>query len=242
MITDTCSTGYVHSIDTCGMVDGPGIRYLIFLSGCAMRCKYCHNPDTWDLKSGKLMTVDEIVRDIKQYKSYLEFSGGGVTVTGGDPLVQPDFLETLLAKCRACGFHTAIDTSGYAPGPVLERVLAHTDLVLLDIKSINPETFKSVAGVPIDRTLEALEICRKMGVRVWVRFVLVPGLTDDLEDMRRLAEYLAPYENVERVDVVPFHKAGEYKWRNMRIEYELWDTPPPSPELLGTAKKILAKG
>ena len=240
MTTDK-NTGYVHSIDTCGMVDGPGIRYLIFLSGCPMRCKYCHNPDTWDLKSGKLMTVDEIIRDIKKYRSYIEFSGGGVTVTGGDPLVQPDFLEALLAKCKACGFHTAIDTSGYATVPVLKRVLAHTDLVLLDIKSINPETFKSVAGVPIDRTLEALDICRKMDIKVWVRFVLVPGLTDDLDDMRRLAEYLEPYENVERVDVVPFHKAGEYKWRDLKLEYELWDTPAPGAELLAAAKKILIR-
>jgi len=207
-----------------------------------MRCKYCHNPDTWDLKSGQLMTVDEIIRDIKQYKSYMKFSGGGVTFTGGDPLRQPDFLEALLAKCKACGFHTAIDTSGYAARTIVERVLAYTDLMLLDMKSINPETFKSVAGVPIDRTLRALDISRRMGVKVWVRFVLVPGLTDDLDDMHRLAEYLEPYENVERVDVVPFHKAGEFKWRDLNMDYELWDTPPPSPEQLEAALKILARG
>jgi len=232
-------SGYVHSIDTSGMVDGPGIRYLIFLSGCALKCKYCHNPDTWEKKSGRLMTTSEIVQDIEKYRSYLRFSGGGVTVSGGDPFFQPCFLESLLAECKMAGFHTAIDTSGYAPGHVVERVLEHTDLLLLDIKSINPVTFESVTGVPIDRTLETLRISQRMRVKVWVRFVLVPGLTDDLDDMKKLARFLKPFDNIEKVDVAPFHKTGEYKWRDLQQEYELWDTPPPSAELLETAKGIL---
>ena len=233
--------GYVHSIDTCGMVDGPGIRYLVFLSGCALRCKYCHNPDTHKMESGRLMTVDEIVRDIRRYRSYINFSGGGVTITGGDPFAQPGFLETLLAGCKADGFHTAIDTSGYAPGPVVRRVLEYTDLVLLDIKSINPKTYKMVTGVSIDRTLETLCICQNMGITVWVRFVLVPGLTDNLDDIRRMAAFLDSFENVERVDVVPFHKAGEYKWRDLKLDYELWDTPVPSVKLLEEVRGILAR-
>ena len=237
----TKGSGYVHSIDTCGMVDGPGIRYLVFLSGCPLRCKYCHNPDTWKMKAGKLMTADEIITDVMRYRSYIEFSGGGVTVSGGEPLAQPGFLEALLASCKAGGFHTAIDTSGHAPGGDVERVLTYTDLVLLDIKSINPETYKTVTGVPIDRTLETLEICRKLGKKVWVRFVLVPGLTDDLDDMRRLAVFLKPYTNVERVNVIPFHKAGEYKWRDLKMDYELSDTPPPGKELLTVAKGILTR-
>ena len=241
MITAYDKTGYVHSIDACGMVDGPGIRYLIFLSGCALRCKYCHNPDTWDIKNGQIMTVDEITQDIKKYRSYIKFSGGGVTVTGGDPLIQFEFAEALLAKCQEEGFHTAVDTSGFAAGHAVKKVLAHTDLMLLDIKSINPQVYKHVTGAPIDRTLETLRISHEMGISVWIRYVLVPGLTDNVDDMYRLAEFLGPYDNVERVEVIPFHKIGEYKWQNLAKQYELSDTPVPTHEALETAKRILAR-
>ena len=242
METEQTKTGYVHSIDTSGMVDGPGIRYVIFFSGCALRCMYCHNPDIKSFNNGKEMSVDEIVADIKRYKSYIRFSGGGVTVSGGDPLGQPEFLAALLKGCKEAGFHTAIDTSGYAPGHVVEQVLPYTDLVLLDIKSINPETFKLVTGVPIDPTLETLHISQKMGVEVWVRFVLVPGLTDNVDDMHKMAEYLKPFDNVKKINVMPFHKAGEYKWRDLKLDYALWDTPVPSPELVALAKGILKRG
>jgi len=236
----SANVGYVHSIDTAGMVDGPGIRYLVFLSGCALRCKYCHNPDTWLRKTGKPMTVDEIIQDIKKYKSYLKFSGGGVTITGGDPFFQFPFLEALLKACKAEGFHTAIDTSGYAAPKTVEQILAHTDLMLLDIKTINPTTYKNVTGVPLDRTLETLRISRLMGIEVWVRFVLVPGLTDSTRDMHRLAKFLQQYANIKKVEVIPFHKAGEYKWKDLVREYELWDTPAPSKGMMETAKRILA--
>ena len=185
------------------------------------------------------MAAEEIIQDIKRYESYLKFSGGGATFTGGDPLFQPDFLEALLVGCKAGGIHTTIDTSGYAPGHIVERVLAHTDLMLLDIKSINPETYKKVTGVSIDYTLETLKISQKMGIKVWVRFVLVPGLTDNVDDMHKLAEYLRPYDNIERVDVIPFHKTGEYKWKDLNLDYELWDTPPPSAELMEIAQGVL---
>jgi len=233
--------GFVHSIDTCGMVDGPGIRYLVFFAGCVLRCKYCHNPDTWELNVGRQMTPREIVRDIEKYKSYLKFSGGGVTFTGGDPLRQPEFLEALLAACKAKGIHTAVDTAGYAARDILERVLSYTDLLLLDIKSINPATYKAVTGVPIDRVLRTMEISQRLGVKVWVRFVLVPGLTDDIDDMYRLRDYLKPFDNVAKVEVIPFHKAGEYKWKDLGMQYELWDTPAPSAELLETAREILSR-
>ncbi|MCL2405628.1 MAG: pyruvate formate-lyase-activating protein [Defluviitaleaceae bacterium] len=237
---DMNKAGHVHSIDTCGMVDGPGIRYLLFLSGCPLRCKYCHNPDTWERTSGKIMTVGEILTDIKRYKSYMKFSGGGVTVSGGEPLAQAVFLEALLRACKDSGFHTAVDTSGYASRVNAGRVLAHTDLVLLDIKSINPETYKNLTGVPIDRTLRMLELCHKLGRKVWVRYVLVPGLTDDINDIQHLAEYLKPYDNIERIDVVPFHKVGEYKWQDLGLDYDLADTQPPSQELLELAISILS--
>jgi len=198
------------------------------------------------MKSGKLMTVGEITKDARRYKSYMKFSGGGVTVSGGEPLAQPKFLEALLAGCKESGFHTAIDTSGhmpdrYVPKGSTQRILTYTDLVLLDIKSINPKVYKDLTGVSIDRTLMMLDLCRDMGRTVWVRFVLVPGITDDLDDMRRLAEYLKPYENVERVDVVPFHKAGEYKWRDMDMDYELGDVLPPGRELMEVARGILVR-
>jgi len=233
------NAGYVHSIYTSGMVDGPGIRYLVFFSGCALRCKYCHNPDTWNMKSGKLMTVDEIIEDIKGYKSYLEFSNGGVTITGGDPLVQGRFLMSLLERCKAEGLHTAIDTSGYGNRHLVERVLQYTDLMILDIKSIDPTIYEYITGVPLDRTLETLRISKEMGVKVWIRYVLVPGLTDKPEDMQKLADYLKPYDNIEKVEVIPFHKAGEFKWQDLMHKYELWDTQPPTQESIDAARRIL---
>jgi len=187
------------------------------------------------------MSVAEIINDIKKYKSYMKFSGGGVTITGGDPLVQFSFLEALLAACKSEGFHTAIDTSGYATPHTVERILAHTDLMLLDIKSINPVTYETVTGVPLDRTLETLRISKMLDVEVWIRYVLVPGMTDSTRDMQRLAKYLNAYKNVKKIEVVPFNKVGEYKWKDLGREYELGDTPPPSPGMMDIAKRILAR-
>lgn len=193
------------------------------------------------MKTGRLMTVEEIITDIRKYKSYLKFSGGGVTVTGGDPLVQFAFLEALLAACKAEGFHTAIDTSGYATPQTVERVLTHTDLLLLDIKSINPVTYEAVTGVPLDRTLETLRISRSLGIETWIRYVLVPGLTDSTRDMYRLAKFLQPFQNITKIEVIPFHKVGEYKWKDLGRKYELWDTPAPSQDMLDIARRILAR-
>jgi pyruvate formate lyase activating enzyme len=184
------------------------------------------------------MSVDEIVRDVHNYKSYLSFSGGGVTVTGGEPLMQPEFLISLLAACKAEGIHTVLDTSGYTTAAIAERALAHTDLLILDIKSINPATYKEVTGVPIDRTLEMLQISSRLNVPVWVRFVLVPGLTDDMGDLQRLADFLRTFNNIQKKEVLAFHKAGEYKWKNINIPYELEDVQPPTPELLAQAQQI----
>ncbi|MCL2400447.1 MAG: pyruvate formate-lyase-activating protein [Defluviitaleaceae bacterium] len=231
--------GYIHSIDTGGMVDGPGIRYVIFLSGCHLRCKYCHNPDTWKLKDGKPVTVEEAIKDVKKYSSYLKFSGGGVTITGGDPFVQSEFLIDLLAACKSYGIHTTVDTSGYAKREVAERALQYTDLLLLDIKSFNPDTFKNLTGVPINRTLEVLELSRDLKVPVWMRFVLVPGYTDNMDDIKKMADHLKLFDNVKKIDVLPFHKLGEYKWANLGIPYELADVQPPSKEVLEQARSIL---
>jgi len=231
--------GYIHSVETAGMVDGPGIRYVIFFAGCNLRCKYCHNPDTWKLKDGQLTTVQELLRDIKKYRSYLHFSGGGVTITGGEPFVQREFLVELLRACKDAGLHTALDTSGYAPKGAAERALAYTDLLLLDIKSINPAVYRDLTGVRLEPTLEMLRLAREKDIPVWLRFVLVPGLTDDADDLRALAAFLKEYPNIEKVEVLPFHKLGEYKWAELGLTYELADVQPPTQESLEQAKRIL---
>ena len=231
--------GYVHSIYNGGMVDGPGIRSVVFLSGCGLRCKYCHNPDTWALSSGKLWTVSNVLNEILKYEKYYRFSGGGVTVSGGEPLGQAGFVVELFRACRENGIHTALDTSGFAKAEDIRRVLEFTDLLLLDIKSIDTDTYKHVTGVPIDRTLACMDIAREMNVPVWVRFVLVPGLTDNLEEIQRLGEYVRRFENVQKIDVLPFHKSGEHKWEEVGVAYALHDTQPPSLELIETVKDIL---
>ena len=233
--------GYIHSVETGGMVDGPGIRYVVFFAGCSLRCKYCHNPDTWKTSSGHLTTVEELIRDIKKYKSYLKHSGGGVTITGGEPFVQPDFLAELLAECKANGFHTVLDTSGHGDATSAENALKHTDLLLLDIKTINPTVYKDLTGGDLNRTLEVLKISEALKVPAWVRFVLIPGYTDNFDDIRKLAEYLRPFKNVKKVEVLPFHKMGEYKWETMNMPYELKDVEPPDVNTLNKAKEILVK-
>ncbi|MCL2828542.1 MAG: pyruvate formate-lyase-activating protein [Oscillospiraceae bacterium] len=236
---DREQTGYVHSVETGGMVDGPGIRYVVFFSGCTLRCRYCHNPDTWKLRDGKLLSVEDVVKDIKKYRSYLRFSGGGVTITGGEPFVQPAFLVALLKACKAEGFHTALDTSGYGSLATAKEAFQYTDLLLLDIKTINPAAYKKLTGVPLDKTLQMLQLGREMDVPVWVRFVLVPGLTDDPADLQALADYLRDFPNIERIEVMPFHKLGEHKWAELGIPYTLTDVEAPSRAELDQAREIV---
>ena len=232
--------GYVHSVETAGMVDGPGIRYVVFFSGCNLRCKYCHNPDTWKLKKGQLFSVEDVIWDIKKYKSYLYFSGGGVTITGGEPFVQPHFLVELLKACKSEGIHTVLDTAGHVPVNVAQQALQYTDLLLLDLKSMNSEVYKDVTGVQIDSTLKVLALSRNMGVPVWIRFVLVPGLTDNEDNIRKMADFLKLFPNIEQVEVLPFHKLGEYKWEELGLTYTLKDTEPPTKEQIDRAREILA--
>ena len=225
--------GRIHSIETCGTVDGPGIRYVIFAQGCPLRCLYCHNPDTWDVFSDVAMTksVGELMPDIVKYKSYFKASGGGVTLTGGEPLLQKEFALALFEACRHEGLHTTLDTSGYANMDELTKsALEYTDLVLLDFKSINPETYKKTAGVSIDRLLEFAEYLSETQTPVWAQFVLVPGLTGNEDELHALASYLSILKNIERVGILPFHQLGAYKWRKLKLDYKLTSTEPPSPE------------
>ncbi|MCL2573124.1 MAG: pyruvate formate-lyase-activating protein [Defluviitaleaceae bacterium] len=231
---------YIHSVETAGMVDGPGIRYTIFFQGCALRCKYCHNPDTWKLMGGQEMTVAEVLEDVLRYRSFMRFSGGGVTITGGDPFMQPEFLIELLAALKTEGLHTALDTAGYTGAGNAEKALVNTDLLLLDIKSIDPDTYKDLTGVRIDASLRMLDIAHKLGVETWIRFVLVPDITDNFDHIHQMRDFLAKYDNITKIEVLPFHKMGEYKWEDLGIKYELHDTQPPEADVLAKAREILS--
>lgn len=233
--------GRIHSIETCGAVDGPGLRYIVFTQGCALRCKYCHNPDTWKATDGNETTTEELIEDIVKYKSFMDASKGGVTVSGGEPFLQPEFLKDLLMKCKEVGIHTAIDSSGYVDLKIADPILDYTDLVLLDIKSYNKEVFKSLTGVELDRTLAFAKHLEERGIPIWLRYVFVPNLTDDHNDIEQLAQFVSTLSNLQRIDVLPFHKMGEYKWEQLGYEYSLTDTKEPSKEATDAAVEIFKK-
>lgn len=230
--------GKIHSIETCGTVDGPGIRYILFTQGCPLRCKYCHNPDTWKMQDGIDVDTDSLIKEILKYKSFMKFSKGGVTVSGGEPLLQPEFVKDLFMKCKRNGIHTCIDTSGFVKIDVADPVLDYTDLVLLDIKSYNPNVYSNLTGVPLDPTLLFANHLNQRKIPVWIRYVLVPNLTDNLEDIEGLAKFLSILSNVERIDILPFHKMGEYKWEKLGYNYELANVKEPTPESVSAAKNI----
>ncbi|MDJ0874258.1 MAG: pyruvate formate-lyase-activating protein [Desulfobacterales bacterium] len=225
-------SGYIHSYETMGTADGPGMRFVLFLTGCPLRCQYCHNPDTWHLKNGNQVTVGDVMAEIEKYADFLIGADGGVTISGGEPLVQPKFLAAILSRCKQRGLHTAVDTSGFLGRRLTDAMLADTDMVLLDIKSWDPETYKAVTGVGIEPTLEFARRLDDDGTPVWVRYVLVPGLTDGVANVDGVADFLGTLSNVERVEVLPFHKMGEHKWEVMNLDYQLKDTGSPSEDLM----------
>ena len=229
--------GYVHSVDTGGTVDGPGIRYVVFTAGCPLRCQYCHNPDCMKQKNGTLTATRSLVDDIASVAPMLR-RGGGVTVSGGEPMVQPAFVAALLAGCKGLGLHTALDTSGFLGAKASDALLSLVDLVLLDIKSFRPDTYRNVTGVDVAPTLAFAERLAAMGKPTWVRYVLVPGLTDNLEEIGELADFVAGLGNVERIELLPFHKMGEYKWEALGMPYRLKDTDPPTPELEAAVRGV----
>jgi pyruvate formate lyase activating enzyme len=231
--------GRIHSVETCGTVDGPGIRFVAFLQGCPLRCKYCHNPDTWDAKDGKEYTPADLVKEIVKYKSYMKFSGGGTTFTGGEPLLQADFVKECFKLCKDNDVSTALDTSGFIFNDTVKEVLEYTDIVLLDIKNYDPEVYRNLTGVPLDNTLTFLDYLKKNDIKTWVRYVLVPDLTDNKESIEALANHLKNYPNVSRIELLPFHKLGEYKWAELGHEYTLKDTNEPSKQLVNEVKEIL---
>lgn len=229
--------GWVHSTETFGASDGPGIRYVLFLSGCPLHCIYCHNPDTWHRRDGQLMTAAEVLADIDRYRQFIG-GHGGVTLSGGEPLVQPYFCAAVLRGCKEMGLHTALDTSGYLGSRADDEMLADVDLVLLDIKASSETIHRRITDVRLEPTAAFAERLADLGKPVWLRYVLVPGYTDNLDDIAGLATYAAGLGNVERVDVLPFHKLGEPKWRARGLSYGLASVAPPSEERTGEAREI----
>lgn len=232
--------GKIHSIETFGTVDGPGIRYVIFLQGCHLRCKYCHNRDTWDTTIGTPKKVSELVQDIQKYSDYIKFSKGGVTVTGGEPLLQPKFLIALFTELKKLGYHTALDTSGMFPlTPEVKQVLSLTDLVLLDIKHIDDEKCKDLVGFSNKLELEFANYLSENGIKMWIRQVIIPGITDDENDLIRLKEFLQMLKTVEKIELNPYHTLGVYKWEDLGLEYPLKGVRQANTEDIERAKRIL---
>jgi len=229
---ETGQTGCIHSFETAGTLDGPGIRFVIFITGCPLRCLYCHNPDTWHVRNGSPMSVDQVMSEIEKYAGFLIKAGGGVTFSGGEPLVQIQFLANLLRRCKQRGLHTAVDTSGVLGERMTDAMLADTDLVLLDIKAFDPDIYRKITGGKVAATQGFAKRVSSMAKPTWIRFVLVPQLTDDYDDIEKLADFVADLQSVERVEVLPFHKMGEHKWEALNLDYQLKETEPPSEKLI----------
>ncbi|WP_141433580.1 pyruvate formate-lyase-activating protein [Bacillus sp. 03113] len=237
--------GYVHSIETFGTVDGPGIRYVLFTQGCLLRCKYCHNADTWEIGTGKEMNVADIVKDIQTYLPFIESSGGGVTVSGGEPLLQIPFLIELFKECKKIGVHTTIDSSGgcYSSSPLFQEqlleLLKWTDLILLDIKHIDRKKHLSLTGMTNDHILDFAHFLSEHHMPVWIRHVLVPSITDYKEDLLALGAFIRTLDNVEKFEILPYHKLGIYKWEALDLEYPLKDINPPTEQDVNLAYKMV---
>ena len=230
----------IHSIESFGTVDGPGIRFVIFMQGCGLKCKYCHNRDTWDTCRGTLTSADELLDKIERYKSYILPSGGGVTVSGGEPLLQVKFLITLFKELKKRNIPTAIDTSGMVDlTDDIKELLNLTDLVLLDIKHINDEKSKELVGFSNKKELEFARYLSNNNIPVWIRQVIIPGITDDKEDLLELKKFINSLQYVQKVELMPYHVLGKFKWENLGLEYELEGVPSATSEDIERVKKIL---
>ncbi|MCU1644011.1 MAG: pflA [Nocardia sp.] len=229
-------TGSVHSWDVSTGVDGPGTRFVTFLSGCPLRCRYCQNPDTWLRDNGTRYSSDDILAEAAKYVPFITAGGGGATLSGGEPLQQPDFATALLHGFKELGLHTALDTSGYLGPLASDELLDATDLVLLDIKAGQPDTYRRLTSRELEPTLLFAEHLAARNQPVWVRYVLVPGITDAPEEVNAVAQFAAELGNVERVDVLPFHTLGQPKWEALGRRFVLAETPPPTAEQVERAR------
>lgn len=231
--------GSIDSVETMGLVDGPGIRYVVFLQGCKLRCLFCHNPETWKMEEKNMTTAEELIDKIKRYKNYFG-KEGGVTFSGGDPLCQPEFLLECLKRCKQEGIHTCLDTSGVGCNKELyPEILSYTDLVILDIKAVTPEAYKKMTGYPMKDFSEFLELCQKLEKKIWLRQVIVPGINDTEEYILELKKYIKNIKNVERVELLPYHLYGVEKYKKLGISYRLDGVPAMKKEDLDKLNQIL---
>ena len=233
--------GKIHSLESFGTVDGPGIRFVVFFQGCPMRCRYCHNPDSWDVAGGREMSAREVAAEALKYRNYFG-TKGGVTVSGGEPLLQLDFLLELFALLKEKNVHTCVDTSGICfrkEDERYERLLALTDLFLLDVKHIDEEAHLSLTGLSGNAPREFAKFLSERGKPMWIRHVLVPGITDDDGALYRLRAFLDTLSTVEKVEVLPYHTMGRVKYQSLGIPYSLDGVEPPSKERVRNAREIL---
>ena len=230
--------GFLHSEEAGSAVDGPGIRTVFWTTGCEFRCLYCHNPDTWKLKHGQLVCVDDILEELKKYRAFLKMAGGGVTISGGEPLVQEHFVMNIVRGARALDIHTALDTNGFLGEKLSDADLQQIDLFLLDIKSWDPATHLRVTSKPIEPVLAFARRLAQQQRPTWVRFVLVPGLTDAPDNVDGIARFAASLGNVERAEVLPFHQLGKFKWQQLGMPYQLSETRAPTTAELQAAQAV----
>ena len=236
--------GYIHSIETFGSVDGPGVRFIVFMQGCPMRCQYCHNPDSWKTRVGEQTTTDELLEKALRYRSYWG-DKGGITVSGGEALMQMEFVTELFEKAHAMGINTCLDTSAQPftrKSPWFDnfqKLMAVTDTILLDIKHIDDEEHRKLTRFSNENILDCARYLSEIAKPVWIRHVLVPGITDDDAYLLRLHDFLSTLKNIERIDVLPYHTLGTFKYEKLGIEYPLADVPTPTKERVDNARKIL---
>ncbi len=239
--------GRIHSLESMGTVDGPGLRFVVFLQGCPMRCAYCHNPDTWAMNAGTLMEPAEIIAQLEHNRSF--YKNGGITVTGGEPLLQIDFLIDLFTLAKERDIHTCIDTSGitYKPGNTayiekLDKLMTLTDLVMLDIKHIDPEKHLELTAQPNDGILAFVQYLSDKDIPMWIRHVVVPGITDDENYLYQLGQFIAPFHNLKVLDILPYHTMGTVKYEKLNMEYKLKDVPAMPKDKAVELKKIVLQG
>ena len=223
--------GYVHSYEVGSTVDGPGLRFVAFLTGCLLRCQYCHNPDTWHKHNGHPVTVSRAMQEIGKYAKVLKISKGGITLSGGEPMVQRPFMTRIFRRCKELGLHTCLDTSGRLGDRMTDQDLMDIDLHLLDIKSGDPAIYEKVTHQPLQPTLDYAHRLSALGRPMWIRYVLVPGLTDGFDNVEKVADFCAGLKSLERVEILRFHQMGSDKWTKLGLEYPLEKFEPPSAEL-----------
>ena len=230
--------GKIHSIESMGLVDGPGVRTVVFLQGCALRCAYCHNPDTWSPESRILTSSEDLLKKLIKFKPYYKSSGGGVTFSGGEPLLQPEFLIDILRLCKENNIHTAIDTAGFGFGNY-EEILKYTDLVILDIKHSSMEGYNSLVSGDMKKLYEFLDALSSSKSKVWIRHVVVPGITDSKEHIIKLKKIIKNIKNVEKIELLPYHTLGENKYEKLGIPYKLAGKAPMDKKVTEELEKIL---